>query len=544
MPTGMHQVRHLAILLLLLVAFCAACAPGAIEAPRPSRRKLVISHIADLHSHLFPERVTLTARDVSRGLGAVAGDTALVGGVARLATVLDAARAEADVALTLDAGDVLEGTAVYTLFGGVPEMRAVDALGVDAQALGNHDFAPGIERLAALRGYAPHTALVAANLGREGEGPGEPLSAPFAIVERGGLRVLVVGLGRSPDGAPDVAACASEVQQVIDANRDVDVTVLLSHLGSDLDRALVPKTTGIDVLLGGHTHDVTFPPPLVRDCGAALSARRRCQPRPVPVVHCGAYGRFAGRGTLVVSTGAADFGVSSTEFELIPITDAVDERPDVVELLEPYRRAMERAGLGRPIAFAPNGVSRSAAGGRDSPLGNLVANAMRWAAGAELAVINSTGIRDDLPAGELAVEDVFRVLPFEDELVTIDATGKALLAAFGEIRQASCERGRVSQAQIAGATVRFGCDGQAPELTIAGRGVDPGRTYRVATASFLTEKGRWLAPAGNARVARSGPVRDAVLVAFQAFGPCPESGALPCIDDAAGAVSDRRIEWY
>jgi 5'-nucleotidase len=541
-------LRHsfdLVIPFIVLGAFCAGCTPRSLETPSPYPRELVLHHIADLHSHLFPERVTLTASDVARGLGSAVGDTALVGGVARLATVLGEGRANADAALTLDAGDVFEGTAVYTLFGGVPEMRAVDALGVDVQALGNHDFAPGVERLAELRGYAPGAALVAANLGGQGEG----LAAPWALVERGGLRVLVVGLGRSPDGAPDVGGCAAQVQRVLDANRDVDVTVLLSHLGSDLDRALVPLTSGIDVVLGGHTHDVTFPPRAVPDCGAELAAHRACRPRPVPIVHSGAYGRYAGRVTLAVSPdgGAAPGGrgvVTRSTFELIPITDAIDERMDVVEMLEPYRRAMERAGLDRPIAFAPEAVSRSAPGGRDSPLGNLVTRAMRLGAGAELAVINSTGIRDDLPAGELLVEDVFRVLPFDDELVTMGIPGRALLAAFGQVRQASCERGRVSQAQIDGGTLRFGCGGKPLELEVAGHPVDPTKMYRVATVSFLTEPGQWLAPDAGATTKSRGLLRDAILQAIQALGPCADGGVLlPCIDAAAGAVADRRIEW-
>src|SRR5215471_13881396 len=161
-------------LLALLVCLCVACAPGSVAPPPPHRQRLVIFHTADLHSHLFPERVTLTARDVAHGLGSVAGDTPLVGGVARLATILDAGRSHADVALTLDAGDVLEGTSIYTLSAGVPEMRILDALRVDAQALGNHDFAPGAEQLAELFRYAPHTARVAANLGKEGEGLASP----------------------------------------------------------------------------------------------------------------------------------------------------------------------------------------------------------------------------------------------------------------------------------------------------------------------------------------------------------------------------------
>jgi 2',3'-cyclic-nucleotide 2'-phosphodiesterase (5'-nucleotidase family) len=170
---------------------------------------------------------------------------------------------------------------------------------------------------------------------------------------------------------------------------------------------------------------------------------------------------------------------------------------------------------------------------------------MRLATGADLAVINSTGIRDDLPEGKLVVEDVFRILPFDDELVTLTVEGRDLLTAFAEIRRASCDRGSVSQGQLDGGTLRVGCGDEAPELAIDGHAVDPGRAYRVATVSFLTEAGRWFEPRAGTQVASSGVLRDAVLASLQALAPCADGGvSLPCVDSAAGAVADGRIEWH
>src|ERR1700742_2013699 len=102
------MLRFSALLCLLL----ASCAPRLEGAPPAGRRVLALLHLADLHSHLFPDRVTLTARDVDRGLGsgrggshgdAAVGDSVMVGGAARLATLLDEERSRADVAVTLDA---------------------------------------------------------------------------------------------------------------------------------------------------------------------------------------------------------------------------------------------------------------------------------------------------------------------------------------------------------------------------------------------------------------------------------------------------------
>ncbi len=527
----------------------SACAPAHGERREPARTRLALLHVADLHSHLFPERVTLDATDAERGLGGASGDTVSVGGAARIATALDRERARTDVAVTLDAGDVFEGTAVYTLFGGVPEMRVVDALGVDAQALGNHDFSPGPARLASLRRYAPGDLLLAANLGAEAAG----LAEPSVLVERGGLRVRIVGVGRSPDAAPDVAASAAVVQQVVDASRDADVIVVLSHLGTDLDDELVPLTTGVDVVLGGHTHDVTAPQHAVQDCGAKLAKSRGCRSRVVPVVHSGAYGRYVGRVSVLVSTEPQDVAGSGRRSavvevrpSLVPITAGVVERPDVLTLLEPYRRAMATAGLGRPIAFAPRGVSRAAVRGGDSALGDFVTHALRVTAGAELALINTTGIRDDLPAGELTVEDVFRVLPFDDRLVRVHVSGRQLLDVVEHIRSDSCGRGRTTQAEVDGGTFVLGCGGAgSAEVRVAGHPVNMSGAYAVATASFLTGAGQWLGHIDEANTEDLGLLRDAVLGVLAELPPCGgDAGSiLPCLDALAGAGHDGRITW-
>ncbi|HVW26443.1 MAG TPA: bifunctional UDP-sugar hydrolase/5'-nucleotidase [Polyangiaceae bacterium] len=550
-------------LLVALLVF-AGCAPAPPRELLP--RQVVLLHLSDLHSHLFPDSVTLGQNDAERGLGR-AGQTTRVGGVARIGSVLDAERARADVSVTLDAGDVVEGTAVYPLFGGVPEWRVEDALGVDAVAAGNHDLSAGAARLGELRGYAPRTALLAANLGAPS--PATPhqvgdaaLFAPSALIDRAGVRVRVIGLGHSPDAAPDVADCAARVQRVVDA-AGADVVVVLSHLGSDLDERLVPLTTGIDVVLGGHTHDVLVPPALVRDCGAPLAARRSCRPRPVPVVHSGAYGRYVGKVALALSTDPADAEsrlrdqgtpsdaarratVADVHTTLIPVAENIEERADILELLEPYRRAMDRAGLSRPIAFAPRAISRTAPRGGDSALGNAVTQAMRTVTSADVALLNTTGIRDDLPAGVLTTEDVFRVLPFDDRLVVVEVTGRALRDAFERIRVDSCARDRTSQVQLDGATLSLACGSHAAaDLRVGGHPLELGTTYRVATVSFLTASGQWLEGTADAGVpADAETLRDAFLDAVDALPACAsDAGLLPCLDAAAGAATDGRITW-
>src|SRR5205823_5722389 len=78
---------------VLLAFWHWGCTPSPANTEESGRRTLSLLHLSDLHSHLFPEKITATSRDVALGLARSAGETAIVGGAARLATVLDRERA-------------------------------------------------------------------------------------------------------------------------------------------------------------------------------------------------------------------------------------------------------------------------------------------------------------------------------------------------------------------------------------------------------------------------------------------------------------------
>jgi 5'-nucleotidase/UDP-sugar diphosphatase len=525
----------------------AACGPPALR-EQQTPRLVTLLYTADIHSHLLGEKLSIGAADAAHGLGAE-GDTATVGGAARLATVLTQARSKGTPALYLDAGDLLEGTSFFPTFGGVPEMRVADALCLDAMAAGNHDLAFGASSLAALRKEWGQFFLLAANLDEEEK---EGLVLPYALIDRGGVRVAVIGLGRRPDRAPSLAGCAAAIGEIVSHVRaESDLVVLLSHLGRDADLALVPLTTGVDVVIGGHTHDVIDPPALVLDCDSETANVRGCQPRPVPVVHPGAYGRYLGRADLVLSSDPADAEEDSggrpsvvvdARFSILPVTESTPERADLRALIAPYADSLERAGLGRPIGFAPAPLSRRGVARGDSALGNLVADAMRDAASADLAVMNTTGIRADLVAGIVTLDDLVRVLPFADDLVTLRLSGQELLDAVRGAAVEACRASAPSPFQISGAKVIVDCHTGTLGLEVSGRAVDPASSYRIAAPSFLTGAGRWLVvPGAEPAAPVGGTVLDAVVNVLGEGEPCPESteNRLPCLV----ARADGRIVW-
>ena len=216
--------------------------------------------------------------------------------------------------LVLDSGDAFQGSLAFDTWAGEPELLALAALGVQAQALGNHELDRGAENLRErYRELATFPLLGANYLDDSAAGVAE-LVSPFVVLDARGLRVGVIGvanvhsvpaLRERPNELGVLARdAAGAVQGAVDALRPiVDVVVVLTHLGLDGDRALVRETSGIDVVLGGHQHVALDEPLEAMDCGGsgegtildAWGRERRCTARRVLVAHSGAYAKYLGK---------------------------------------------------------------------------------------------------------------------------------------------------------------------------------------------------------------------------------------------------------
>lgn len=469
---------------------CGAPAGGArLHGPV----ELVLLHTADTHSMLFPYRATLGSSDARRGLGEV-GELRSVGGFARLATLLRRERARAERVLHLDSGDVFQGSLTFERFGGEPELLAFDALGVDAQALGNHELDRGAALVCERYEKLANFPLLAANYVADGDGCLAGLRAPSVVLDARGLRVGVIGVGNASSVAllksrPNELGvlardAAGAVQGALDLLRpEVDLVVVVTHLGLDADRELVRRTSGIDVVLGGHQHLTLDAPEWALDCGGGGAAQiedawgraRACSPRRVPIIHSGAYAKTFGRVRVTLDDDPAHLGatadpldgheVSALGLELVPVSDETPEAPDVAALLEPYRpESLGVLGTGllgalvtEPLAEVPRPLERLGATGGDSPLGNFAANVAREAAQADLAVLGASSLRHDVPPGVLDGEGLVRAVPFEDPLVSVELPSASLARAFEHAARSASARDCRTQVQVAGALVRFRC---------------------------------------------------------------------------------------
>lgn len=469
----------------------------------------MVLHSADTHAQLFPYARLLSARDEQRGLGG-AETLAELGGLARLATRAREERRRAARAIHLDSGDVFQGSLSFLRDHGEPELRVFSALGLDAQALGNHELDQGSAVFRDSYREFARFPLLAANYATDGVGDaGAP--APYAIVGAGGLLVGVIGVGNVASVAElrerpnDLALTSTDSARAVQGHVDylrplVDVVLALTHLGLSGDEALVRSTSGLDAVLGGHQHIVLDAPRFIEDCAGgqvtnAWGYARRCSPRRVPIVHSGAYTEYLGRLTLSLDDrGFAlpashdpldHHEVTGASYEPLPLSQDVPEDAEIVALIAPYADSPRDARLGA-VAYAPSAVARVSATGGDSPLGNLAAGAARVFAAADVALIAAAGLRRDLPPGLLDEATLFRSLPFDDPLVRVSVTGVELLAALEVAAKLAARRECETPIHVAGIRAELRCPCEAAPCVDA-PGVTPNGFYELATTAYLAE---------------------------------------------------------
>jgi len=217
---------------------------------------LVISHTNDMHSHIDP----FPANDPKYP------DQ---GGMERRAVQIDKLRAAHGEILLLDSGDIFQGTPYFNFFGGSLELQLMSIMGYDVATMGNHDFDGGMDGFIRAK-ESGNFPFVCSNYDmRDSLLTGHTLG--HILLRKQGMKIGVFGLGVALEGLVDKRLCqgvrymdpikiAKEKVRLLRFELKCDVVICLSHLGYEYDhkkvsdRVLASEVSGIDLILGGHTH--------------------------------------------------------------------------------------------------------------------------------------------------------------------------------------------------------------------------------------------------------------------------------------------------
>jgi len=450
----------LLVCLLLILGGCMA-----VHQPAPER--LTILFFNDLHGHLEPFAVKQ-------------GDASVeVGGIARIATLVRQIRAENNgggaQTLVLVAGDILQGTPMSTVFMGEPDILALNAIGVNAMTVGNHEFDFGLENLIALEKRAKFPFLssniVWKNSGKLMFDPTAvfPLSRNVTLTVIGATtRELLTTTKPLNVDSVNVLNSVNTVAEYYASALQKGPVILLSHSRAATDSLIAAAAPELTAVIGGHDQ-ILFNPH--RQVGK------------VPVFQAFEKGKYLGRIDLEISP--ATRAARIVEWTYIPITTEIAPDTAVSRIVESYASRLdskfkEVIGENKELLDGERDRIRY----EETNLGDWVTDIMREFTGAEAALMNAGGLRASIDRGPITVESVFKAMPYPNEILVVDIAGKELLDVLTRSVKGARDEEDGGFLHVSG--IRFEIDGKTPvHVSLGDQPLDVSRTYKVAVTDFM-----------------------------------------------------------
>jgi 2',3'-cyclic-nucleotide 2'-phosphodiesterase (5'-nucleotidase family) len=371
----------------------------------PPLRHVTLLHIADTHAQLETHPEYMPGEDPPYPQ---------MGGFARLKTAIDRARHDSPATFVADGGDTFQGSAPAAWSEGEAVVGPLNGLGLDVCVPGNWEVVYGPGQFKKLMGELS-CAVLAYNF--HDVATGRRLFAPAKLIDRGGVRVVFVGITdptttqRQPPN--EVRGLDStRMQGLRDFLRELkktqrpDLLVAVTHSGLTVSRQIARENPELDVILSGHTHERTFEPVLE---GRTI------------IVEPGSMGSFLGRLDLDVGP---EGGIVRHRFELIPVrASQFPEDPAEKKLVEaavaPYRARMDRVVGRSETPIARYDVLETSAD-------NLVADVVRETSGADIGSTNGFRYSPPILAGPVTEGQLWSLLPLDARMKMGWITGREL----------------------------------------------------------------------------------------------------------------------
>ena len=385
--------------------------------------RLTVLFFNDLHGHLLPYK-SMDKEGKSVDSGGIAGISALVKEI-RAENMKLGART-----LLLVAGDVLQGTPLSTVFKGRPDIEILNVMGVDAMTVGNHEFDFGLENFIKLK-KSSKFPFISSNI--VWKDTGKLMNAPSASFRLTGDCIVTVIGATTTELLTTTSPANVDKVDVIDSIQTVaehfsiassrGPVILLSHSKYAEDVMMAKRCPGLTAIIGGHDQ-ILFEPLKIADG--------------VPMFQAFEKGRYLGRLDLIVDNKTKKAIIERSSY--IPITPRLKQDPDVAKIVESYVSKLS-ATFKEVIGESPDFMDgeRGRIRFEETNLGNFVADVMREYTGSDMAFINAGSLRASLDSGPVTIEDIFRVMPYSNELVVATLTGGQIIEALNRAVRGSRE---------------------------------------------------------------------------------------------------------
>lgn len=468
---------------------------------------VTILHTNDLHAHIEPT--------------AIKGKT--YGGYARHATIIKQTRKAEKNVLLLNAGDVFQGTLYFNMYDGLADLTIMNALGYQAQTIGNHEFDKGD---AALVEYAKRAKfpLIGCNLDMTAYPSLRPWIKPSTIINVGGQKVGVVGvitddlpnlttLGNALKAGPHIESTQKAVDEL--TKQGINKIIVMSHIGYDFDKLMAKGLRNVDLIIGGHSHTPLGTPaidgwrPAIGPFPTVVSDATGAG---VPIFQAWEWGKVVGK--MKLQFDAAGKLVKVIEAVPLVVDDTIPEDPEIASLVDAFRKPIEAMGNTQV------GTSSVALTDR-TKVGYLIADSYLMATeklGAVAALMNPGGVRANLEAGKITYGAANAICPFRNTLVIADMTGEQISQLLNDSKGNLIPSRGMSFA-LAGGGVR--------DIKIGGEAIDLAKTYKVTVNNFMAGGGDGLQALKDVKKTDTGLIDlDAFVDFLKANSPIPEQSEI------------------
>ena len=418
------------------------------------------------------------------------------GGIGRMVTAIAEARARGgDNQILLDAGDWFQGSLYYTQYKGDLTAEFMTLLNYDAMAVGNHEFDDGPEGLSDFLDKVSFPVL-SANIDVSQNNQLAGRVGKSTVLEVGGEKIGIVSVlaedtaetsspGSTVIFSPAADAAQAEVDKLEAAG--VNKIILLTHVGLSADKRLAEAVSGVDLIIGGHSHT------LLSNTNDRAAGPYPSMVNNVPIVQAYAYGKYLGELNVTFDDAGVVTAISG---EPVLLDASVSEDSAavarMVELAGPPETLRNKVVAEVPVAIEGD---RSVCRAMECSMGTLIADAMLARVkdqGIQVAIQNGGGIRASIDAGEVTMGEVLTVLPFQNTLSTFEVTGAVLVEAL-ENGVSQIEEGAGRFPQVAGMSYAFDASQPAgsrvSDVMVDGAPIDLAATYGVVSNNYVRNGG-------------------------------------------------------
>jgi 5'-nucleotidase/UDP-sugar diphosphatase len=487
---------------IIFVLFILGCASTKVTVPPVTKSESVtILHTNDIHGAFLPTIVKAKQSEEK---------DREIGGVVALYYLVHKIRNETTSTLLLDAGDFMTGNPIcdmeYKEAIGGPMVKFFNYIGYEGLTPGNHEFDISVANAKKLFQLCEFPVF-SANLFNI---DGTLLTAePYQIYSKGDLVIGVIGtiVEDLPDYlnssqkdeifAKPAALIIDSLAKIIDPL--TDLIMVISHSGLESDKELAQKLgSQVDVIISAHSHDRLDQP---------VQVNRKL------IVQTGSKLRYLGRLDLTV---AAD-SVNNFKYQLIPLWNDEIE-PDTVLLkdVKKYQQLIDEE-YGRIIGELKTPWER--ASNAESNIGDYITDCIRDYSESDFGLINSGGIRQNLPEGPIKKLDIKNILPFNNSITIFRVSGKQVLELIRNNASAAAMKSN-GILQVSGLSYEWKADSDGSieilKAMINNKPIDPEKIYQGATVDFvISNTGNYLGFTPTEVTDLMMPITDVVMKAIE-----------------------------